>query len=110
MLASVGGWAVHLGNVGKELIHIIENEHYPLSQRIRVLRSIREPTSALDVTTEARKVPDCEKRTATARPPTPQERSPARAPRSDRPRRSNNAPQVSEFPAILGSEYLTLCF
>ena len=65
MLASVGGCAVHLGNVSKELIHIIENDHYPLSQRIRVLRSIREPTSALDVTTEARKVSDCEKRTAT---------------------------------------------
>jgi len=40
MLASVGGWAVHLGNVGKELSYIIENNHYPLSQRIRVLRSI----------------------------------------------------------------------
>jgi hypothetical protein len=65
MLASMGGWAVHLGNVGKELNHIIENDHYPLSQRIRVLRSIRA------------KFPTAPREPPPARPPTPQERSAA---------------------------------
>jgi hypothetical protein len=59
----------------KELNQIIENDRYPLSQRIRVLRSIRA------------KFPTAPREPPPARPPTPEERSPAQAPRSGRPRR-----------------------
>jgi hypothetical protein len=59
----------------KELNQIIENDRYPLSRRIRVLRSIRA------------KFPAAPPEPPPARPPTPEERSPTRAPRSGRPRR-----------------------
>jgi hypothetical protein len=88
MLASVGGWAVHLGNVGKELNHIIENDHYPLSQRIRVLRSIRA------------KFPTCATRTATGQTAdTPRTQPRARAAFWSA-AAFNNASQVDEFVAI----------
>ena len=63
------------------------------SQRIRVLRSIRE------------KFPTAPSEPSPARPPTPQERRPARASRSGRPRRFKNAPQVGEFAATFDGEY-----
>jgi hypothetical protein len=59
----------------KELNQIIENDRYPLSLRIRVLRAIRA------------KFPTAPRKPPPARPPTPEERSPGRAPRSGRPRR-----------------------
>jgi hypothetical protein len=59
----------------KELNQIIENDRYPLSRRVRTLRAIRA------------KFPTAPREPPPARPPTPEERSPARAPRSGRPRR-----------------------
>jgi hypothetical protein len=47
-----GGWAVHLGKIGKELNHIIESDHYPLAA---------DPGAAL----HPGKVPNCAKRTVT---------------------------------------------
>ena len=52
----------------RELNNIIENDRYPLSPRIRMLRGIR-----AKFLTAPREPPP-------ARPPTPEERSPARAP------------------------------
>jgi len=53
-----------------ELNHIIENDRYPLSPRIRVLRGIR-----AKFLTAPQPPP---------RPPTPEERDPRRAPRQGR--------------------------
>jgi len=59
----------------RELNNLIENDRYPLSPRIRVLRGIRA------------KLPGAPREPPPARPPTPEERTPGRAPRSGRPRR-----------------------
>jgi hypothetical protein len=59
----------------KELNQIIDNDRYPLSRRIRVLRSIRA------------KFPTAPREPPPARPPTLEERNPTRRPRSGRPRR-----------------------
>jgi hypothetical protein len=56
----------------RELNNIIENDRYPLSPRIRMLRGIRA------------KFPTAPREPPPARPPTPEERNPARAPRSGR--------------------------
>jgi hypothetical protein len=53
----------------------IDDDRYPLSPRVRTLREIRA------------KFPAAPREPPPARPPTPEERSPARAPRSGRPRR-----------------------
>jgi hypothetical protein len=58
----------------RELNHTIENDRYPLSRRIRVLRGIRT------------KFPTAPQPPPSARPPTPEERDPRRAPRAGRPR------------------------
>ena len=56
----------------RELNNIIENDRYPLSPRIRVLRGIRA------------KFPTAPSPPPPARPPTPEERDPRRRPRSGR--------------------------
>ena len=57
------------------LTDAIENDRYPLSPRIRVLRGIRA------------KLPGAPPQPPSARPAAPEERSPGRAPRAGRPRR-----------------------
>jgi len=59
----------------RELNNIIENDRYPLSPRIRMLRGIRV------------KLPGAPPQPPPARPPAPEERRPGRAPRAGRPRR-----------------------
>jgi hypothetical protein len=53
----------------------IDDDRYPLSPRIRLLRDIRA------------KLPGAPPEPPPAKPPTPQERDPGRRPRSGRPRR-----------------------
>ena len=53
----------------------IEDDRYPLSPRVRMLRAIRA------------KLPGAPSEPPPARPPTPEERTPGRAPRAGRPRR-----------------------
>jgi len=57
------------------LNRVIEDDRYPLSPRIRMLRDIRA------------KLPGAPAPTPPARPPTQEERNPRRAPRSGRSRR-----------------------
>jgi hypothetical protein len=57
-----------------ELNNLIENDRYPLSSRIRLLRAIRA------------KLPGAPLEPLPARPPTPEERTPGRAPRAGRSR------------------------
>ena len=59
----------------RELNNLIQNDRYPFSRRIRVLRGIRV------------KLPGAPPEPPPARPPTPEERTPERAPRTGRPRR-----------------------
>jgi hypothetical protein len=57
------------------LNRVIDDDRYPLSPRVRTLRGIRA------------KFPTAPREPPPARPSTPEERSPGRAPRSGRPRR-----------------------
>jgi hypothetical protein len=56
----------------RELNNLIENDRYPLSPRIRLLRAIRA------------KLPGAPQEPPPARPPTPDERKPGRRPRQGR--------------------------
>jgi hypothetical protein len=74
------------------LNRVIADDRYPLSPRIRLLRAIRG------------KLPGAPPEPPSARPPTPEERTPGGAPRSGRPRRLmvEGVPTADEVEAALG--------